>query len=325
MLRVCFRTGTTCADCRRDGGERVAVLGIYRAAECDPVVARHAAHAAAFARSTRARRRGSWTATSCTYRALSLARTTTLALPRKSRGPLAHSVGGPAGLDVDGQAAEHLIQRRRVFGHKQACSETAVACDPGAVYGPGPSSRRGSMRGTRSANSTPLFPAPSPSTRPSPAQRSLQGSGDMIGDTPSPVDPPMPPPVHPASYTPPVVTSNPSTTSSSPPMPSTPASPAVAAPPSQITPVTPASMLKLGRLAVSSALTSQPGAHDESSGQKQKNAIGCPALKPYPACWKCGHDADSGTFSDSDRSVSSPTSPRSPSKSSSSKKSKKRK
>ncbi|KAI9065170.1 hypothetical protein FKP32DRAFT_1590928 [Trametes sanguinea] len=35
--------------------------------------------------------------------------------------------------------------------------------------------------------------------------------------------------------------------------------------------------------------------------------------------------ADSGTFSDSDRSVSSPTSPRSPSKSSSSKKSKKRK
>ncbi|OSD01413.1 hypothetical protein PYCCODRAFT_1369444 [Trametes coccinea BRFM310] len=186
-------------------------------------------------------------------------------------------VAGTSAQNVGGPRASTSTGKRR--NTSSSGDESSVTSKPArkrqspAIRAPsmGPtSSRRGSMRGTRSANSTPLFPAPSPSTRPSPAQRSLQGTGDMIGDTPSPVDPPMPPPVHPASYTPPVVTSNASTTSSSPPMPSTPASPAVAAPPSQITPVTPASMLKLGRLAVSSALTSQPGVHDESSGQKQK-------------------------------------------------------
>ncbi|KAI0642583.1 hypothetical protein C8Q79DRAFT_1002962 [Trametes meyenii] len=153
------------------------------------------------------------------------------------------------------------------------------------------SSRRGSMRSTRSANSTPLFP-PTTSMRPSPVPHSFHGSSDVPGDTPSPVDPPMPPPAHPASYTP---APAPSTASVSPPLPPTPASPALPPQPSQITPVTPASMLKLGRLAVSSALTSQPSAQEDGTVQKPKTrsagknkatdkagsvSLASPALKP---------------------------------------------
>ncbi|CDO77093.1 hypothetical protein BN946_scf184473.g37 [Trametes cinnabarina] len=183
--------------------------------------------------------------------------------------PSVQNTSGPSALPPSGK-------RRNT---SSSGDESSVTSKPArkrqspAIRAPsmGPSSnRRGSVRSTRSANSTPLFPASSSSTRPSPAQRSIQASGDTMGDTPSPVDPPMPPPVHPASYTPPVMTSNPSTTSSSPPIPSTPASPTVAAPPGQITPVTPASMLKLGRLAMSSALTSQPITHEEVTAQKPK-------------------------------------------------------
>ncbi|KAI0350863.1 hypothetical protein OH77DRAFT_996406 [Trametes cingulata] len=135
----------------------------------------------------------------------------------------------------------------------------------------GPSNaRRGSMRGTRSANSTPLFPATTPSLRPSPAQRSLQGPSDVPGDTPSPVDPPMPPPAHPASYVPQNMSSNVSTASSSPPLPPTPASPAGPAPTAEISRVTPADMLKLGRLAVGTSLASQSSTLEESAAQKSK-------------------------------------------------------
>ncbi|KAI8976676.1 hypothetical protein BD414DRAFT_422802 [Trametes punicea] len=184
----------------------------------------------------------------------------------------ASQVGASSQNNSGARASASMGKRRNA---SSSGDESSVTSKPArkrqspAIRAPsiGPSSsRRGSVRGTRSANSTPLFPAPVSSTRPSPAQRSMHGSNDVPGDTPSPVDPPMPPPVHPASYTPPVMTSNPSTTSSSPPLPSTPASPAVAVPPSQITPVTPASMLKLGRLAMSSALTTQ----EDPSAQKQR-------------------------------------------------------
>ncbi|KAI0764594.1 hypothetical protein BD413DRAFT_576149 [Trametes elegans] len=131
------------------------------------------------------------------------------------------------------------------------------------------SSRRGSLRGTRSANSTPLFPATMTAMRPSPVQRSFQGTSDIPGDTPSPVDPPMPPPAHPASGGPSGAHSNSSTTSS-PPLPPTPASPAMPAPTSQITPVTPASMLKLGRLAVNSSLAAQLSGHEDGAAPKLK-------------------------------------------------------
>ncbi|EIW55283.1 uncharacterized protein TRAVEDRAFT_172984 [Trametes versicolor FP-101664 SS1] len=134
--------------------------------------------------------------------------------------------------------------------------------------GPSTSSRRGSIRGgTRSANSTPLFPPTTSTMRPSPVQRSFHGSGDVPGDTPSPVDPPMPPPAHPASYAPP---SNASTSSVSPPLPPTPTSAAGSQTPSQIAPVTPASMLKLGRLAVSSSLVQQPSTQDGATGQNPR-------------------------------------------------------
>ncbi|KAI0676545.1 hypothetical protein C8Q78DRAFT_962798 [Trametes maxima] len=126
------------------------------------------------------------------------------------------------------------------------------------------SSRRGSMRGTRSANATPLFP-PTTSMRPSPVPHGLHGSSDVPGDTPSPVDPPMPPPAHPASYTP---APAPSAASVSPPLPPTPASPALPPQPTQITPVTPATMLKLGRMAVRSSLTPQTSGLEDGTVQK---------------------------------------------------------
>ncbi|KAH9847456.1 hypothetical protein C2E23DRAFT_871800 [Lenzites betulinus] len=163
--------------------------------------------------------------------------------------------------------------------------------------GPTTAGRRGSVRGTRSANSTPLFPATTSSMRPSPAPRSMQGPNEIPGDTPSPVDPPMPPPAHPASYAPPP--SGMSTSSASPPLPSTPASPAGPSAFNQIAPVTPATMLKLGRLAVSSALVSQPSGQDDGATQgvkegrmstrsaakgkatdKSGNTLISPALKP---------------------------------------------
>ncbi|KAH9886435.1 hypothetical protein C8Q73DRAFT_658434 [Cubamyces lactineus] len=190
----------------------------------------------------------------------------------------ASQIAGTSSQHTSGPRASAPSGKRR--NTSSSGDESSVASKPArkrqspAIRAPsiGPSSRRGSVRNTRSANSTPLFPAPSTSARPSPAQRSIQGPSDVPGDTPSPVDPPMPPPVHPASYTPPIITSNTPTTTaaSSPPLPPTPASPATAAPPSQITPVTPASMLKLGRLAVSSALTPQPGGQEDATVHKGK-------------------------------------------------------
>ncbi|KAI0822946.1 hypothetical protein BC628DRAFT_1326180 [Trametes gibbosa] len=163
--------------------------------------------------------------------------------------------------------------------------------------GPSTAGRRGSVRGTRSANSTPLFPATTSSMRPSPVQRGMHAPNDIPGDTPSPVDPPMPPPAHPASYAPPAAAT--STSSASPPLPSTPGSPVGPSAMNQIAPVTPATMLKLGRLAVSSALVSQPSGQDDVSTRTVKegkmstrsaskgkatdkvgNPLTSPALKP---------------------------------------------
>lgn len=122
---------------------------------------------------------------------------------------------------------------------------------------------------TRSATSTPLFPATAPlSVRPSPVQRGMQGL-DIPGDTPSPVDPPMPPPAHPPLDAPPSAISYPST-SSTPPLPATPISPTGATQPSQIQPVTPAQMFKLGRLAVGNDTASPPNTQEGATVAKQK-------------------------------------------------------
>ncbi|KAI0760134.1 hypothetical protein C8Q74DRAFT_1294199 [Fomes fomentarius] len=131
------------------------------------------------------------------------------------------------------------------------------------------SSGKKTNRPTRSATSTPLFPATAPSSvRPSPVQRGMQGL-DIPGDTPSPVDPPMPPPAHPPLDAPPSVISDPST-SSTPPPPATPVSPTGATQPSQIQPVTPAQMFKLGRLAVGNNLVSPPNTQEGTTVAKQK-------------------------------------------------------
>ncbi|KAI0739078.1 hypothetical protein C8Q80DRAFT_1203837 [Daedaleopsis nitida] len=140
--------------------------------------------------------------------------------------------------------------------------------DRNSISGPSSSStRKAAMRPTRSATSTPLFPPTVPSSvRPSPAQRGMQGLGDIAGDTPSPVDPPMPPPAHPSSDAPLSAIS----TSPTPPLPATPASPTACGHPKQLQPVTPAQMFKLGRLAAGSTLASQPSTQDGMAAPKQK-------------------------------------------------------
>ncbi|OBZ67906.1 hypothetical protein A0H81_12376 [Grifola frondosa] len=136
----------------------------------------------------------------------------------------------------------------------------------------GPSGgKKANARGTRSANSTPLFPSTTGAARPSLAQRSTMSSADIPGDTPSPVDPPMPPPAHPVSYTPLPSLSSPFASTPTPPLPPPTTSPApVAAPPSHLIPVTPASIMKLGRLGVSTALVPEPSG--QNSGGKPKKA-----------------------------------------------------
>ncbi|PCH35201.1 hypothetical protein WOLCODRAFT_139798 [Wolfiporia cocos MD-104 SS10] len=118
-------------------------------------------------------------------------------------------------------------------------------------------SKKAPTRGTRSANSTPLFPAIGHFT-------SISGDGasreDVPNDTPSPIElPPMPPP---AQLPPSVSASAPLTAAS---MTSSFTANSGHTP---IAPVTPASIMKLGRLGTSSSLS--PPIPSTSTGVTQK-------------------------------------------------------
>lgn len=102
--------------------------------------------------------------------------------------------------------------------------------------------KQSSMRGSRSANSTPLFNG---------LARPLMGM-DIAGDSPSPIElPPMPPPTNPSQpgseLTSPVMTVPSNTTASA----------------SAMTPVTPASIMNLGRLGINSALAPPSRAQEQ--------------------------------------------------------------
>ena len=121
------------------------------------------------------------------------------------------------------------------------------------------------LRGTRSANSTPLFP-PTATSRLSP-RRNGPNIGEVPTDTPSPVELSMPPPAPPAPSSGstvqfarggsgPSAQSNPGCVSLE-----------------HLTPVTPASIMKLGRLGTNSALVptavvTQPPSGGSMAGEK---------------------------------------------------------
>ncbi|KAI0792325.1 hypothetical protein C8Q75DRAFT_593217 [Abortiporus biennis] len=110
-----------------------------------------------------------------------------------------------------------------------------------------------SLRGTRSANSTPLFP-PTTSTRQMNRHQPPPPS-DIPGDTPSPVDLSMPPPA-------PRLTSSAMQFVTSPSGPSTQQEP--------LMPVTPASIMNLGRLGTNSALAPPPPSNNSGAAQQDK-------------------------------------------------------
>ncbi|OSX61080.1 hypothetical protein POSPLADRAFT_1074813 [Postia placenta MAD-698-R-SB12] len=132
-----------------------------------------------------------------------------------------------------------------------------------AVRAPAPTKPRrataGTARGTRSANSTPLFPA-----------MATGGSGvhDIPNDTPSPIElPPMPPPAQ-----------LPAAANALQMSPISPGSGASAAGSASITPVTPASIMNLGRLGLS---TSGPAKGD--GGSKRRESISKARAAPKSA------------------------------------------
>ena len=141
-------------------------------------------------------------------------------------------------------------------------------------------SKKSNLRGTRSANSTPLFPASAaPASRISPVSRNSIITGEVPGDTPSPVDLSMPPPAPPStgsSNSPLQFVDNHSTSppldlptqgghnqgmSNQHPQPQPQQqqqqAPAPVAP-EHLMPVTPASIMNLGRLGTNSALAPPP-------------------------------------------------------------------
>ncbi|GBE88610.1 hypothetical protein SCP_1400150 [Sparassis crispa] len=130
----------------------------------------------------------------------------------------------------------------------------------------GGASRKGSLRGSRSANSTPLFPAVA-----RPARNGGGGApnpGQIPADTPSPIEIHMPPPAHPPPAAPtgllgPSTSADSGTSPTSSGM-STPTS--ALAPPGHIAPVTPASIMNLGRLGIN---TSTSSSHASSSRPKE--------------------------------------------------------
>ncbi|KAH8101182.1 hypothetical protein BXZ70DRAFT_114472 [Cristinia sonorae] len=136
-------------------------------------------------------------------------------------------------------------------------------------------SKKSNLRGTRSANSTPLFPATAPGNRISPVARNSISAGEVPGDTPSPVDLSMPPPAPPTttssnsplhfvdSLTPspqldlPALVHSMNGQIQQQPQPQQQSSASLMTP-EHLMPVTPASIMNLGRLGTNSALAPPP-------------------------------------------------------------------
>ena len=112
-------------------------------------------------------------------------------------------------------------------------------------------SKKSNLRGTKSASSTPLFPAVAGASRGSGSRRSGPSPADIPGDTPSPVDLSMPPPATPQPLAPMNFLQSGSSTSETTPAPTP-------TPQEHITPVTPASIMNLGRLGQHGALAPPP-------------------------------------------------------------------
>ncbi|CAL1699268.1 unnamed protein product [Somion occarium] len=134
--------------------------------------------------------------------------------------------------------------------------------------------KKANMRGSKSANSTPLFPPISSGNRMSPAHRTPATTNDIPGDTPSPVDLAMPPPAPPAGSSV-VMNSNsssiqfvqgPSSSSSGHNTPNS-----HAATPEQLMPVTPASIMNLGRLGTNSSLA-PPAANNQEKNMRTRSS-----------------------------------------------------
>ncbi|KZT69960.1 hypothetical protein DAEQUDRAFT_725944 [Daedalea quercina L-15889] len=129
--------------------------------------------------------------------------------------------------------------------------------------GTGSHQKHAAMRGSRSANSTPLF---SGLARPG-INMDVSDMNELPGDSPSPIElPPMPPPANP-SHPPSTLEREFTSTSTAP---SAMGMPSGAAPPvSAMTPVTPASIMNLGRLGINSSFA-PPSAAQEPAAPKKK-------------------------------------------------------
>ncbi|TFY56475.1 hypothetical protein EVJ58_g7621 [Rhodofomes roseus] len=129
----------------------------------------------------------------------------------------------------------------------------------------GAQQKRTSMRGSRSANSTPLFNG---MARPG-MSLDVSDMNDLPGDSPSPIElPPMPPPAHPPQPTSPLEREFTSVNAS---VMSVPSNAAASNP--AMTPVTPASIMNLGRLGINSGF-GPPGGAQEQGTSKRKDSTG---------------------------------------------------
>lgn len=122
--------------------------------------------------------------------------------------------------------------------------------------------KHAAMRGSRSANSTPLFNG---LARPSMGM-DVPDMHDLPGDSPSPIElPPMPPPANPSQ--------------SAPDLTSTVGGPVMTVPSnattsvSAMTPVTPASIMNLGRIGINSALAPPGGAQEHVAPKKKDGGV----------------------------------------------------
>ncbi|KAI0090395.1 hypothetical protein BDY19DRAFT_939991 [Irpex rosettiformis] len=159
---------------------------------------------------------------------------------------------------------------------------------------PPPSSRKATNAlrgGTKSANSTPVFPSthgpiPLTANRPNTRRSATVINGDIPGDSPSPVDLSMPPPAAPATAQQAqleflLTNNNPSPTGETP----------MESNDQPILPVTPSSIMNLGRLGTQSSLTPpiqkpskkparQRSATVNSNAASERTPLISPALKP---------------------------------------------
>ncbi|KAH9922539.1 uncharacterized protein B0H18DRAFT_1018074 [Fomitopsis serialis] len=129
--------------------------------------------------------------------------------------------------------------------------------------GPNAQQKRTSMRGSRSANSTPLFNG---MARPG-MGLDMSDMNELPGDSPSPIElPPMPPPAHPPQPPSSLEREMTSAATSASAM-GVPSHNAASAP--AMTPVTPASIMNLGRLGINSGLAPPSGAQDQGATKKK--------------------------------------------------------